>query len=223
MSVNPQVSFINSFTPQYITKAEVVSALQSISSLSSLGTLFTNPIVSSITINPTGSIRGGNLLSTTSILVSSINGNRVATSEVQRADINNFGITNKVISPWPTYTPLVSTTTSFIWNSNALYECSFPFRGVVNNASTDSNASVGFYLGAATSSVPAASASVPTVAGQTNVNIETSANAYIGGVPSGSSPLVLYASIRGAATNATVSADTSITGGSVPVVVNRVS
>lgn len=224
MSVNPTITFINDMTAQYITKAEVISALQGLSSLSTVGSLFTNPIVSSITVNPTGTIRGGALLSTLSLQVSSINGAQIDTyTDIQRSDTNNFGASNITVQPWPTFSPTVSTTTNFNWNSNGLYQCYFPFNATINTAPADSNAAIVFYLGTANASTPSPGASVATTAGQTNVRIETGANACIDPPTTGGSPLVLWVASRGTASNATITVNTSITGGQVPIVANRIA
>lgn len=224
MSVNPLNNFINGLNAQYFTKAETVQALQSISSLSSLGVLFTNPVVSTITVNPTGSIRGGASLSTTALFVSSINGAQFDSyGDVQRADVNNFGLTGKVLQPFPTFTPLLSSITSFNWNSNGLYSVGMPFSATVASAPGDSAATVVFGLGHRDTTTPAAVGSVWTVPGQSNQQMATAATCIIDPPNSSNSPLVLWGWVQNSSSNATVNVSMNITGGAVPITVNRIA
>ena len=118
MSVNPIQSYAAFPNSLYYTKAEVDNAIVS---LSSLNFVFNNPTVSSIAINPSGVIAGGSLLSTTSISVSSINGQQIGGGSVQQNPSNSGSLSGLTLQT-STWQPLVSTPATFSWIAGKLYD-----------------------------------------------------------------------------------------------------
>ena len=121
MSVNPLNSYITSGDALYYTKAEVISALTNLSSLSTLGSLFNNPVVSTITINPTGTLATPASITGLALNISSINGQQFGGSgQVQTG--SNAGIVSQITPAQGSWQPLVSTSASFSWAQGKLYD-----------------------------------------------------------------------------------------------------